>query len=329
MEHQFIKSTKYVNLGLAALSKRAVLPNVFKKIGGGVFAHALNDTITWRTNRVTRARDYEWRTRTAPIILDRITQTVVDIKLDTHIYQGVPLTDEQMTLDVANFATEIVSPQVDALIDRAESKVMLGLRNADFKTPLPAFYESDDPYRWALNARAILNSNAAPKDRVILAGAGVEAWLLQSQRVASQLATIENSNAIREATLGRLAGMDIIVSPALMDDEVYVVTRDALIIANVAPSVPRGVTDGARARYQGWDLRHIFQYDKDYLQDASVLSTFLGVNSVNDELEWERDATSGMWQIKLDGTTGEPIATGKNVRGTKGTLLAGNRPPTP
>lgn len=324
-EHTFIKSEKYVSLGLAALETRALLPNIFKKIGGDSFKHAKDDTLTWRTGRVTTARDYEWRSRTAPIILDKIGQTVVDIKLDTHIYQGVAVTDEQMTLDVENFTRDIVVPQVDALADRAEGKVLVGLRNADFKTPLPDFYEDDDPYKWAIRVRSLLNSQGAPRaGRYLLVGAAVEAWLLMSDRIAPPGATPETSRAVREASLGRLAGFDIIPVPLLDDNEVFAVTSDALIIANVAPTVPRGAVDGAVRSYRGWNLRHIFDMDSNYLQDTSILSTFMGVNSVNDELETERD-DQGLPRLKVD-AEGNPVPTGKNVRGATGTLTEGERP---
>lgn len=325
-EHTFIKSQKYADLGVAALFQKSVLSNLFRKVSGAGFKYALDDTLTAKTGRVTTARDYEWRTRTDPIVLDKIGQTTVDIKIDKHIYQGVAITNEQLSLDVASFAQEIVSPQVDALVEKAEEKVLLGLRAADFKTAIPAFYESDDPYKWALSTRAILNSNGAPRgDRVLLVGAGVESWLLGSDRIAPSGATPETSRAVRDAILGRLAGFDIVPVPALEDDEVFAVTRDALMIANVTPSRPRGAADAATATFGGWGMLHTFDYDVHYQQDTSVLSTFLGVNSVNDELTVVRDATSKMPRLSLD-SEGNPIPTGKNVRGTRGVLTEGDRP---
>src|SRR5690606_37087597 len=193
------------------------------------------------------------------------------------------------------------------------------------KTAIPAFYENDDPYKWALRVRALLNKQGAPAaGRYLLVGAAVENWLLGSDRIAPSGATPETSRAVREATLGRLAGFEIVPVPLLGEFEVYAVTRDALVIANVAPVVPRGVVDGARNSYRGWNMRHIFSYDGSYLQDGSILSMFMGVNSVNDELEIEKD-DQGIPRLKVD-ENGDPIPTGKNVRGAKGTLTEGDRP---
>jgi hypothetical protein len=320
-EHTIIKSDKYVSLGLAALDQFALLPNIFKRISGDSFKYAKDDTISWVTGRVTTARDYEWRTRTAPIILDKIGETKVQITLDTHA-----VTNEQRTMDIRSFATEIIRPQVEALITRAEGKIVVGLRAANFKTPLPAVYESDDPYTFALQVRKILNANGAPKrDRYFLVGADVENWLLNSNRVAGVNTTPETSRAVREAVIGALAGFTIVPVPALEDNEIFAVASDALVVANVAPVTPDGAIDSALRRERNWSLLHTYSYDPNYQQNLSVLSTFMGVSSVNDELQVQRDATTKLPELVLD-ANGDPIPTGKNVRGAKGTLTAGARP---
>lgn len=325
-EHTIIKSDKYVSLGLTALDQFALLPNIFKRISGDSFKYAKDDTISWVTGRVTTARDYEWRTRTAPIILDKIGQTKTQIALDTHLYQGVAVTNEQRTMDIRSFATEIVRPQVEALITRAEGKIVVGLRAANFKTALPAVYESDDPYTFALGVRKILNANGAPKrGRYLLVGADVENWLLSSDRIAGVNTTPETSRAVREAVIGALAGLTIVPVPALEDNEIFAVTSDALVVANVAPVTPDGAIDSALRRERNWSLLHTYSYDPNYQQNLSVLSTFMGVSSVNDELQVQRNATTKLPELVLD-AEGNPIPTGKNVRGAKGTLTAGARP---
>lgn len=327
-EHTFLKSEKYVTLGLAALDQLALLPNIFKRISGDAFKYARNDTITWTTGRVTTARDYTWRDRVGPIILDKIGQTETDIKLDKHIYQGVAVTNEQRTMDVKSMAAEVIAPQVEALVAKAEGKVILGLRAADFKSPLPAVYENTDPWKWALRVRALLNAQGAPRgNRKLLVGAAAENWLLNSDRIVPATATPETSRAVREAVIGRIAEFDIVPVPALEDDEIFAVTSDALVIANVAPQPPEGAVSSAMLRERGWGLLHTYNYDWAYQQNTSVLSTFLGVNSVNDELKVRRNPQTKLPELELD-DEGNPQHTGKNVRGATGRLLEGNDPAT-
>ncbi|HLU28505.1 MAG TPA: hypothetical protein VKZ65_08710 [Glycomyces sp.] len=325
-EHTFIKSEKFVSLGLSAINQLALLPNIFRRISGDSFKYAKDDTIQWTTGRVTVARDYEWRTRTAPVILDKIGQTKVDIKLDTHLTQGVPLTNEQRTMDIENLATEVVQPQVEALVTRAEGKVVLGLRAADFKTPLPTLYNDTDPYDWAISVRRILNAQGAPTaGRYLLVGAGAEDRLLRSERIVAPNMTPETSRAVREAVIGDLANFTIVPVPALEDNEIFAVTRDALVVANVAPVKPDGAIDSAQRRARNWSLLHTYSYDYSYQQNVSMLSTFLGVNSVNDELQIQRNPQTKLPELVLD-ANGDPVPTGKNVRGAKGTFVDSNAP---
>jgi P22 coat protein - gene protein 5 len=321
--NNYIKSEQYVNLGLAALVERALLPNYFTRISGDAFANAQDDTLYWKGARVTTARDYEWRTRTAPIVLDKIGQTRVSITLDTHIYNGIPVTVEELTLDIGSFANDIVTPQIDAVITRIEQKIVLGLRAADFKTAIPAVYENDDPYKFAVSIRALLNKQGAPtNNRVFFIGTDVETWLLTSDRIApAGLGT--SPDVVRNASLGRLAGFDIVPVPGLADNEIFAVTPSTLVIANGAPALPLGAAQAARRNYRGWSLLQTTSWDTMYQRDISVLSTFLGVNSVEDELT--TSVVGGFRTLTLDGD-GNPIPTGKNVRGAKGTLTAGDRP---
>src|SRR5690606_18213318 len=215
-----------------------------------------------------------------------------------------------------------------ALVAKAEGKVILGLRAADFKTPLPSVYENTDPWKWALKVRALLNAQGAPAaGRRLLVGAAAENWLLNSERVVPVTATPETSRAVREAVIGRIAEFEIVPVRALEDDEIFAVTSDALVIANVAPAKPEGAVSAAQLTERNWSLLHTYNYDWSYQQNASVLSTFLGVSSVNDELEVQRNAETKLPELVLD-EEGNPKYTGKNVRGAKGRLLEGNDPAT-
>lgn len=326
MPNTYIKVEQYLATFLAALNMRSLLPSIFTRIPADTFASAEGDTVYWKTNRVTTARDYEWRTRTAPIILDKIGQARVGITIDTHVYNGVPITAEELTLDLQRFATEIVKPQAESVRDRIEQKVVLGLRAADFKTAIPAFYEDDDPWTVVRGIRRILKNNGCPDEgRTLLVGAQVEDWMLASERVAPPGDGITNP-AVRNATIGQIGGMTIVPSSMLAEDEIFAVVPSTLVIASGAPALPIGLAPNQKARtsYEGYEFLLTLAYDQRFQQDASVVSTFLGVNSVEDELATTTDV-NGFTVLDLD-EEGNPQLTGKNVRGAKGTITDGNRP---
>jgi hypothetical protein len=312
--NKFVKAEKYVAMALAMLERDSVLPNVVTRFDGGAFVGAEGDVVNFRLPGITTARDYEWRTRTAPIVLDTITRTTVPIKLDTHTYSAVPITDEELTLDVEDFAADVVEPQLVAVRDRLESKVPAALAAAPFKTTDLDAAEADDPYLFALHARAVLNAQGTPKgNRTLLVGTNVEEWMLSSDRITKQDPAAATT-AYREAVLGRTAGFDIASSSLIPANAVYAMHASALVLANVAPAVPQGVAYGARRNYRGYGLRVIRDYDSNFARDRSMVSTFTGISSVNDEYQRNSDGSV------VIGSDGLPVITTKNVRGARGTF---------
>lgn len=340
MPNTYIKPEKYVGLALAQLAHDTVFASDFvTRYDGGNFVGAKDDSVTYRLPGVTRARDYEWRTRTAPIKIDEIYRTVLSIKLDTHTYQGVGATDEEMTLDVSSFQDEIVTPQVNALTDRLEGKVLLKLQNANFKTTnLDASEATDDPFRFMLRAKSILDAQHTPAaGRTLLVGSAVEPWLLDSDKLRDSDPS-QAQTAYREAVLSRGAGFNILSSGQIASTAIYALHPSWCVLANVAPAVMPGMYS-ARNSFRGFSLRVLRDYDADYLQMRNILSTFTGLTEVADE--YKRFATGDVIPttgpnagaqvgdiIIGDGTSdpltggeeGQPIFTGLNVRGARGTF---------
>lgn len=326
-EHEFIRPEQYVNLGIAALDEGSVLSQLFTRINGDVFKGAptvdeggvLGQKVNYRLNRVASpAKDYEFRTRENPIELGKIGTVTEAITLDTHVYNGVPITNEQLTFDVTRFAEEIVDPVTTTIVERLEGKVASALESAPFKVTNANAAASGsgatEPYLLALKLRRQMNKQRAPKrGRFLLVGTNVEHWMLTDDRM-SRLSETGTTAALREATLGRLAGFTVIASDMIGENDYYALTPSALLIANVAPELPRGVPYSARAVSDGWSMLLTEQYESRWQQSVSVLSTYVGINSVNDELLLDADGN-----IDFD-DDGNPQTTGKNVRGVKGTL---------
>lgn len=315
MANVFVKAQKYIALALAELERETVLPNIITRFDGGNFRGAENDTVTFRLPGLIKdARDYEWRTRTSPIVLDQITRTKVNIDLDTHTYSAVPITDEELTLDVNSFADEVVAPQLVVVRSRLERKVLAALRAAPFAVTDLDADESDDPYSWALSVRNKLNVAGTPRGgRKLVVGTNVETWLLESDKLVQYDPSAAQS-AFREATLGRIAGMDIVTSEYIDEDEIFALHPSWGVLANVAPENPTGATYSARQSYGGYSLRVLRDYDPNFARDRSLVSTFTGINSVNDQYEYDPDGTVTI------GVDGLPTLTGDNARGGKGTF---------
>lgn len=321
MPNTYIKAEQWVSLALAALYRDSVLPNVVTRYDGRGFIGAKDDRVHYKLKPVTKARDYEWRTRTAPIVVDEIYRTDAEIKLDTHTYSANGITDEELTLDISDFGTEIVLPQLEAVRDRLERKVVSALATAPFGLTNLNAVAADSAFTKALGWSAALTSRGMPlTNRTLVVGSAVYPWIMADPKLI-QYDSNQATTAYREAMFGRIAGFDAVQSDLIPATAIYALHPTWAVLANLAPEIPQGVTYGARRTFEGYSLRVIRDYDSNYARDRSLVSTFSGISSINDEFaRWAQGDTipTGYEVGDIKITAGEPVLTGKNVRGAKG-----------
>lgn len=306
------KPEKVVEFFLAMLQRELVLPEFITTVGDDFFVGAKDDTVTLRIpGLLATARDYQWRTRTADIQFDDIEGgAAVTVKLDTHSYSATELTDEHMTLDLVDFGTEVLAPQVAAVTNRFEAKVVAGLRGANTKHNL-TFDGADDPHLVALEARRRMDAEkvAPVNGRTFLVGSDIAAQWLASDRLSrnDSIGVDGANNAVREHTIGRLAGAPVVESASLNPGEGFYIHKTGVVMGSVAPKVPRGAVQGARLSRRGYAVRWIQDYYANRLVDRSIVSAFLGINDVRDERNADgsiKDAAQNVRIVKLTGTPG-------------------------
>ncbi len=284
------KQEKIVPFFLELMQREQLLSMLITRIGGDQFKGALGDTVTLRTNdRLTaKARAYTWRTRTAPIVLDDISgyEDGIPIKLDTHLYSATGLTDEHMTLDEIEFAREVLAPQAAAVGEELNARSLAAFRSARWKRSFEVA-AGTDPHRVAVEARRLIDADkVAPSGgRVFLIGSDIAAEWLVSDRLSKYEWNGEvGTPAVRQATIGALAGTPVLVNNELAPDEAYYFHRGSLVVANLAPSVPQGAVAGRTGvNAAGFAARWIQDYDAAYLTDRSIVSTFAGISEIRDE----------------------------------------------
>lgn len=289
------KPEKFIGYLFPLLERELVVPLLTTRIDGGDFKGAQGDTLTMRVGDLrTVARKYEWRTRTAPIVLDDIQGgDGIPITFGTHTYSATGLTDENYTMDEIDLTSEVLQPQVEAVARDLESDVVAAYdalptrEEVDF-TEGDADPEVGDPYIVALNAqRALDRQKRAPRNgRVWLVGANVAAAILKSDRVSKfDWAGPSNALALRDATIARLAGLDVVSSQELDPDFSVVTHRSSLVLATVAPKAPRGAAMSQSASGNGFSMRWLMDYDANFLRDRSIVSMFSGLTEVYDEID--------------------------------------------
>lgn len=332
MAVQKVKAKKQARLALPLVEKQLVLPLFLTIVGKENFVGAKNDTVNFKIpdGSIAVARDYDFRGRTGPIVLDDIYQTGgnIPIRLNTHIVSATGLEDEHFTLDDIQFATDVLAPQVTAVVDRVEAKALSGIRNSTSIKHSISFDETEDPHLVAVEAKRLMDSEkVAPySGRVFVVGNDIGAQFRASQRLSEANLADTVSPAVRDAVIGRLSGSLVVEHNGLAPDEGYYLHGTSFILGNAAPDVPRGaVTGNSGISRRGVAVRWIQDYDANYLRDRSIVSTFMGMNEIRDE----RDA-DGNWIVEegefeadelevmrnRDGSPVVPVAVGtrKNVR---------------
>ena len=131
MANAFIKATKVVSTALGVLTRETVLPQLVWRDAAGDFAGVYNDTITIRVPAYIQARTRALRT-SGPLVMDELSETSVDVKLDTDVYKGVLVTDENLTLDISDFGAQILSPILRAVLMGIEDALADKISAADY-----------------------------------------------------------------------------------------------------------------------------------------------------------------------------------------------------
>lgn len=288
MPNEFLTAETIIAQGLGLLRRELILPRMVTRLGITEFRGAKDDTVNVRVPALLEAREYEWRTRTNPIVFDTITEETIPITLNKHPYSAVAITDEEMTLDIRDFGRQVASPQIIAVAERLESYIATAMIGANYAHAAVNYAPNGDfsgaPFYNALvDARKVLNDAKVPAaGRVVAIGSSVEADALKEEgfRRVDQSGSNE---ALREATIGRAAGFTVIGNVQSLPEGFAVAFHpSAFAFANVAPVVPDGAVAGAGMEFEGLAMRWIRDYDSNFLRDRSVYSSFAGAGSVND-----------------------------------------------
>lgn len=279
MANAFVKADQVVNAALGLLERELVASRTVWRDGVGDFAGAKDDTISVRlpayVNAKTRAlRSGDTRVKSA------LQQRKVDITLDTDVYLDVPVTDEQMELDIMNFGAEIIMPMMAGTGRTIESKVIAGMQAATYAHDLTTDY--NDLKGMFAEARRLLNlANVPMGGRIALIGSNIDSEMIQLDNLvkANESGT---TDTLREATIGRVYGFTVVTCSGLDPDEVVFYHPTAFPLVTRAPKVPAGAPWGAVNSYKGFATRVVRVFDPNEVEDRVVTDSWIGTNVTKD-----------------------------------------------
>lgn len=276
----FIKAEKVVRTSLGLLEREVVLPRLVWRDAGGDFRGAKGDAITLRLPAYAVAKKRALRsgaTRTKSALHER----KVVVTLDTDVYMDVPVTDEELTLDIEDFGSQVLAPVNAGIARGLEDELITTITGADYD--LEDAIDLNDLKGSFAEAREMLNKARVPAGgRTLLIGSEVDSALIQLDNLVryDQSGT---TDAFREATIGRVYGFDVVVNNEIAPDEAFAFHRTAYVMSSRAPIVPAGAPWGATNSFAGFAIRNVRVFDPDEVEDRFVSDSWVGTNIVTDQ----------------------------------------------
>jgi hypothetical protein len=289
----FIKATKVVSTALGLLLRELTLPALVWRDAVGDFRGVKDDTISIRLPAYAPARTRALRSGSSRT-KDSIFERKVDVTLDTDVYKDIGISDEELTLDIADFGEQVLNPVLVGIALQLEQEVADVITNATYENTVTFVTSTDDPYDdVAVTARQLLNNAYVPMaGRVIVCGSELEAAFLRSEHFSFANRS-GSTETLREAMIGRVAGFDVYTSPAIPSDEAYAFHKTAYVMSSRAPIVPSGAPWGATEDYQGLAIRCVRVFDPDQVEDRFVSDSWVGSNVVTDFGHYDDDPDGG------------------------------------
>ena len=295
MSVAILKPTKIVNTALGLLARELTIPQLVWRDPVGDFAGAFNDTISIRLPAYLTANSRVLRSgssRTTSSLAER----KVDLTLDTDLYIDVPISDEELTLDIADFGMQVLNPVVEAIGRGIEDKLVTTISGASYENTISFDHSTDSAYSdVAVASRIFLNQARVPAaGRSLVCGSAMEAAFLNDDEfIRADHIGASAEQTVRESLIGRVAGFDVYSSPGIASDEAYAFHQTAYALSNRAPVVPAGAPWGAMSSYQGLALRVVQFLDPTTVADKLATDSWLGAAVVTDVGHYDGDPDAG------------------------------------
>ena len=290
MAHTFLKPTVVVDTAIKLLQREIILPQLVWLNGMGDFAGKYQDTITIRVpaRTVAHRRSLRGTGVARNLVTEDLTENAIPVTLDHDVYHAVALTDEELTLDIYDFAGQVLNRQIRAVAEDLENGLADTIAGANYsQNNMIVNATTSTMWEAIVDARRKLNDKYVDRNgRVLVVGSAVEAAFLKDDTFKRYDSTGDSPNsALRDATIGQVAGLNVVVSDALMHGDAYMFHPTAFIMATRPPAAPRGANFTSAASAAGLAIRWLMDYDYSATTDRSLVDTFVGYQSVVDPVD--------------------------------------------
>lgn len=291
MAHQLFTPQQAARSSIAALRYLSVLPRTVNQSFSQEFVAGRGRTVDVpKPVEISGngARTYTQANRTArdAIVFDELSQDTVPVTISNQVYKAVREPDDFATFDLTSLEQQVIAPMAQEVVQGLVKPLVDKMKAVAAPTAgeggaITISADGSDALAALIKARQVLNQRNVPfTGRTLAIGPGVEAALLN----LPQLQKVNESGTdgvLREATIGRLFGFDLVVAPELGDDYAVAYDRDAFVLVTRPSAPPRGAAYTSTVAQDGFALRWLQHYNPLQLEDQIVLDAFVGAETID------------------------------------------------
>lgn len=268
-------------LAVELLTRSLVLVGTATRVPAGEYSGPSGGTVTLAVPQTRTAR--EQATRAAAITYDQLTETGVDVSL-AHLYDGALISDEELSLDLREFGTQVLRPQVESVARAAEDQLATTMNalaaDAGIQWAAAAAPAADKATVLAIREQLTINE-VPPADRWVACSPGITTRLLDIPGFV-EADKRGSASALEAAEVGQVFGLRFIESASIAAGTSIAYHRSGLAFGTATPVAPGGA-DSTTATAGDVSLRHLVAFDASRLATASVVSVFAGAAIVPED----------------------------------------------
>lgn len=296
MANTFLSTQAIAEQALATLYESTFLgPMVYTDYGTELATRKQGDTINIRKPATFTAQKFD---RAQGIQLQDASEGNVPVKLDEIADVSFAVTDEDMTLSIADFDQQLLGPALEAIAQHVDVAT-LGVRDEVTQVAGTHADAAADGQTWdkpevLIEAGRLLDLNSVPlSERYAVIGATTKAKWLNTE-LLKHADKSGSTEALRQGSIGRdLFGFEafktnLVGSPKPAGDQVVgdpttevglAFHRSAIALASAPLEVPVGANQGqvSVASYRGLSVRVAYGWDIKYKQSVVSVDFLYGV----------------------------------------------------
>lgn len=270
----------YARTGLPILREELILGRLVYRDAERDFSGGVGTVVNIKTPGTLTARETTLKNKT-PITTDTVAEGTIPVTIDKHVYSAVDMTEEDANLNIEDFGTQILAPQVMAVADKIEANLAAEINKISAAAGAISVSQADplNAYKAIKNAGIALDKRKVSRSgRTLVLSPDLLSLLLEDDKII-RFESSNDTGALRDAAVGRLSGWNLYVSNSINGAVGF--TREAFSLVVRAPRKPEGTAFAASADGNGYALRYLRDYNSDTLTDRSIVSTLMGVTTLD------------------------------------------------